>query len=795
MVNVKTWATEEKCKANGFTSIESFMTKRRGRPKKKKRILLQMARASGKAATVANQNRPSAKRRKKVIREADQQKATTISAVAEKKGSRTNWSKGENAKILAKAVGDWLEKKGDAVDANGESVQLKPYSVIVGIPYRTLVSYTKEDPSKRRQLGAATGPSPILDTSDTKFMSDVLRRADRGNEGMSRAEAINTIQELVPGVSKQTGSRLLTNHILRNVDNKGLLKSNLVVAQATTTKRSAITLQQQWRWHTTVDNALDQMREKNQGTCKLTGKTFGELIGYFIIGGDEACFMANAKGDGRVIGSADIKKQEKNFDDCRASITAYRTGTAKGDQGPTGFLLKGDKTRHGYSNKFLEKHGAAHGSQIIMTESAFMTTVAWEKMTPMLMRGYRKINKYVEANPDWWCLEILDGFGAHFNSHYAMKERQKNRIISLKEEGNSSHVNQAYDRHVAKIDKQHAANFLSFLRKFRFRCGSVLDQWHLIHVVLGALKAAKPSTWVSSFKACNLYPETRVPFQEWCKKIEPFLQKGGTFKTETTDDKYLLLPDYWHAILPDNKKKIFNLVKSEGGFTAECVRKLSGSEYSIRTKDMHSLRVCYEVAMENPDHLEREVPTKEDLERLNGENGTNPEIEAAKLKTKKITHGLNSFLLKPEELKGEALLNHMIKFRKTHGTENARSLSTSPSMYLAIDVDATQASLLNPCAMDLNQRAIIECAGGDGARLKLAKRRLDNLGFYSSDCGIQNDPGRLDRLKNQLELSASLAEIKNMAMLEDENATEMIKKYIKKCTHHCKEIYQWQESD
>ena len=114
MVNVKTWATEEKRKANGFTSIESFMTKRRGRPKgpkKKKRILLQMARASGKAATVANQNRPSAKRRKKVIREADQHKATTISAVAEKKGSRTNWSKGENAKILAKAVGDWLEKK------------------------------------------------------------------------------------------------------------------------------------------------------------------------------------------------------------------------------------------------------------------------------------------------------------------------------------------------------------------------------------------------------------------------------------------------------------------------------------------------------------------------------------------------------------------------------------------------------------------------------------------------------------------------------------------------------------
>ena len=56
VVNVKTWATEEKRKANGFASIESFMKKRRGWPKK--RISLQMARASGKAATVANQNQP-----------------------------------------------------------------------------------------------------------------------------------------------------------------------------------------------------------------------------------------------------------------------------------------------------------------------------------------------------------------------------------------------------------------------------------------------------------------------------------------------------------------------------------------------------------------------------------------------------------------------------------------------------------------------------------------------------------------------------------------------------------------
>ena len=111
--------------------------------------------------------------------------------------------------------------------------------------------------------------------------------------------------------------------------------------------------------------------------------------------------------------------------------------------------MKGERKCKIYSEKFLTKHGAASGSEVVMTETVFMTLEAWDKITHMPMRGYRKINKYVEANPQWWYLEILDGFGAHFGSHYAMLEREKHKIISLKEEGNCFHINQAYDRNVA----------------------------------------------------------------------------------------------------------------------------------------------------------------------------------------------------------------------------------------------------------------------------------------------------------------------------------------------------------
>ena len=135
-------------------------------------------------------------------------------------------------------------------------------------------------------------------------------------------------------------------------------------------------------------------------------------------------------------------------------------------------------------NNFITDNGSDVGPEIAITENTFMTIKAWEKITPMLMKGYRKINKHVEANPKWWFLDILDGFGAHFSSNYAMLEHQKNKIDSLKKEENLSHANQTYDNLVAQKDKSEAISALALLINFRFKYGSVMDQWYLIHIVL-----------------------------------------------------------------------------------------------------------------------------------------------------------------------------------------------------------------------------------------------------------------------------------------------------------------------
>jgi hypothetical protein len=113
------------------------------------------------------------------------------------------------------------------------------------------------------------------------------------------------------------------------------------VAQATTTKRSGITLSQQFHWHTMYDSALNELRCRNTGVCNLTGKTFGELIHHFIVGGDETCFMGCEQGTVKVIAAAGRSKHEKKTHDSRASISMYQTGSVAGDTGPTVFLMAG----------------------------------------------------------------------------------------------------------------------------------------------------------------------------------------------------------------------------------------------------------------------------------------------------------------------------------------------------------------------------------------------------------------------------------------------------------------------
>ena len=79
-------------------------------------------------------------------------------------------------------------------------------------------------------------------------------------------------------------------------------------------------------------------------------------------------------------------------------------------------------------------------------------------------------------NPDWWVLEVMDGFGAHLISEEANPIRFNNKILSLKEEGDSSSINQVYDKYVPKEEKRIQRKNLTFIRESRQWNSNITDQ-------------------------------------------------------------------------------------------------------------------------------------------------------------------------------------------------------------------------------------------------------------------------------------------------------------------------------
>ena len=124
-------------------------------------------------------------------------------------------------------------------------------------------------------------------------------------------------------------------------------------------------------------------------------------------------------------------------------------------------------------------------------------------------------------------------------------------VFPLKEEGDSSHVNQAYDKFVSKNDKSLASSYLSVLHSMKSVKKGIIYQRGIIHVCIKCIHCTQPAIWTSSFFACNLDTHTQVPFIEWCKNIQPFPYSGETFKMKNVkDDIFLLLPYFWHGMLP-----------------------------------------------------------------------------------------------------------------------------------------------------------------------------------------------------------------------------------------------------
>jgi hypothetical protein len=126
--------------------------------------------------------------------------ASRAASVPAPKETRVNWAKPENAQRLEKAMHDWEDKSGPFLSDMPE-MAMHTFARCVGIPKSVLHGYMHPDPNKRKSLGAHVGRPALLKPEVQGFVVDVLRRRDRGNEGMGNQEAASMIVDLIPNVT------------------------------------------------------------------------------------------------------------------------------------------------------------------------------------------------------------------------------------------------------------------------------------------------------------------------------------------------------------------------------------------------------------------------------------------------------------------------------------------------------------------------------------------------------------------------------------------------------------------
>jgi hypothetical protein len=127
--------------------------------------------------------------------------------------------------------------------------------------------------------------------------------------------------------------------------------------------------------------------------------------------------------------------------------------------------------------------------------------------------------------------------------------------------------------------------------------------------------------------------------------------------------------------------------------------------------------------------------------------------------------GLNTFLLKPKDLKGEILFKHMVQ----QCLNDTNVKSHVPLMCLDVQHSEAQIKEFGPDTKDLRKCSITSHAHGAGATLKLVTQKIDDLRYVKSYDSMHNDPEWLHRSRDRVEFSQLLTVI---AVLEQQDVVQ-----------------------
>ena len=156
---------------------------------------------------------------------------------------RRRWSKGDGLEIVTAAVAAWGEELKKPED---DQISMTFFAEQRGIPFSILQEHVTPSNSKRIKLGASVGRKSVISADTQAVINDVLIRLDRANQSKGVREAVDLLETMQPEFKRTQ----LEGSFRRTVRPKFVkVLTGPVTVQATTTKRTAFTVQQQWRWH------------------------------------------------------------------------------------------------------------------------------------------------------------------------------------------------------------------------------------------------------------------------------------------------------------------------------------------------------------------------------------------------------------------------------------------------------------------------------------------------------------------------------------------------------------------
>lgn len=680
------------------------------------------------------------------------EKAVAVQAeldLSKQKEARATTSDVRVHKRLAEAIDKWFGMTEAARGATSKGKWVESHAKAAGVSPSCLRSYIHPDPKRRKVLPAEGksrrgGSNAHVAETDRRAIQDTIASADLGNEGMSTKQCIEVVQAVCPKLTATQARSAWFNTVRPEGHKKGVLTKGTVKAQATTSQRSMITERQQRRWYDNVSYCLRLQAERN-----LPRAAFQQAQASFVANYDEECFQAQGS-EVKIVGAAAARKHEA-IGGGRTTITTLKCGLADGQTGPVIFLMNGKEKKPGFDDETLVKtYGLPAGSTVMMTESGFMTDEAFDLAAPKLAAGIRAL-RVVRDHPDWWLLLSGDGFHAHKFTLAAQALFHELKMLHQIEEGDSSHVNQAFDRDVAKFGKATARETLPIVIRHKvFGPSEHLDQWALLVIAAHAVRelAKEPDIWVRSFKATNMHPDFRLSFDDWMIKISDFVTRGGKYEDEGEISAASLLPD-WYRNWPDSRKQAAKkLIDEKGWGCVEVLRELCELT-SLTPADVAKYQTCYFVECRRGEAACTDPPQRP----TSGKVVVDP------------NRSLLSFQLKPEGLKGLELFKHLCRFRSRRDDPPKMKYDLGGD-YLDLDIKQEQFALLQPTAADLSIGQIMRDCASSSASQKMPERKLNVLGEINAYSVMANDPERMARMKSHLELAATINSYKHQKAAE-----------------------------